>query len=94
MGFCSCSTLPPPPHFAVFAYGATGAGKTHTMLGSQDDPGVMYLTMKELYTRMDQMKDEKVFELAFSYLEVREHTHMHTLIQYACALYGSVHYFE
>ncbi|XP_012674901.1 kinesin-like protein KIF18A isoform X1 [Clupea harengus] len=54
----------------VFAYGATGAGKTHTMLGSTDDPGVMYLTMKELYSRMDQMKDEKVFEVAFSYLEV------------------------
>ena len=26
----------------VFAYGATGAGKTHTMLGSQDTPGIMY----------------------------------------------------
>uniref|UniRef100_A0A803YB03 Kinesin-like protein n=1 Tax=Meleagris gallopavo TaxID=9103 RepID=A0A803YB03_MELGA len=29
----------------VLAYGATGAGKTHTMLGSPEDPGVMYLTM-------------------------------------------------
>ncbi|KAL2076650.1 hypothetical protein ACEWY4_027753 [Coilia grayii] len=54
----------------VFAYGATGAGKTHTMLGSEGDPGVMYLTMKELYSRMEQMKEEKVFELAYSYLEV------------------------
>ncbi|XP_035376866.1 kinesin-like protein KIF18A [Electrophorus electricus] len=54
----------------VFAYGATGAGKTHTMLGSSDDPGVMYLTMKELYNRMDLIKEEKVFDMAFSYLEV------------------------
>ncbi|XP_048086841.1 kinesin-like protein KIF18A isoform X3 [Alosa alosa] len=54
----------------VFAYGATGAGKTHTMLGSTDNPGVTYLTMKELWSRMEQVKDEKVFELAFSYLEV------------------------
>uniref|UniRef100_A0A8B9KPD7 Kinesin family member 18A n=1 Tax=Astyanax mexicanus TaxID=7994 RepID=A0A8B9KPD7_ASTMX len=54
----------------VFAYGATGAGKTHTMLGSSDNPGVMYLTMKELFSRMDQIKEEKVFEVAFSYLEV------------------------
>ncbi|XP_023280052.1 kinesin-like protein KIF18A isoform X1 [Seriola lalandi dorsalis] len=54
----------------VFAYGATGAGKTHTMLGSQDDPGVMYRTMKELFKRMDDAKEEKVFTVAFSYLEV------------------------
>ncbi|KAJ8394915.1 hypothetical protein AAFF_G00040380 [Aldrovandia affinis] len=54
----------------VFAYGATGAGKTHTMLGSENQPGVMYLTMKELFDRIDQVKDEKIFDIAFSYLEV------------------------
>uniref|UniRef100_A0A667XYJ3 Kinesin-like protein n=1 Tax=Myripristis murdjan TaxID=586833 RepID=A0A667XYJ3_9TELE len=54
----------------VFAYGATGAGKTHTMLGSQNDPGVMYRTMKELFRRMDEVKEDKVFDVAFSYLEV------------------------
>ncbi|CAL8243732.1 unnamed protein product [Lota lota] len=54
----------------VFAYGATGAGKTHTMLGTPDDPGVMYRTMKELYKRMDDVKEEKVFDVACSYLEV------------------------
>lgn len=54
----------------VFAYGATGAGKTHTMLGSQNNPGVMYRTMKELFKRMDEAKEEKEFTVAFSYLEV------------------------
>ncbi|XP_061101701.1 kinesin-like protein KIF18A isoform X1 [Conger conger] len=54
----------------VFAYGATGAGKTHTMLGSENTPGVMYLTMKELFSRIDQVKDEKTFNVAFSYLEI------------------------
>uniref|UniRef100_A0A8P4GKY1 Kinesin-like protein n=1 Tax=Dicentrarchus labrax TaxID=13489 RepID=A0A8P4GKY1_DICLA len=54
----------------VFAYGATGAGKTHTMLGSQNDPGVMYRTMKDLFQRMDDAKEEKEFAVAFSYLEV------------------------
>lgn len=56
--------------FAVFAYGATSAGKTHTMLGSQNDPGVMYRTMKELFRLMDDAKEEKEFAVAFSYLEV------------------------
>ncbi|XP_062918558.1 kinesin-like protein KIF18A isoform X2 [Mobula hypostoma] len=55
---------------SVFAYGATGSGKTHTMLGSEDQPGVMYLTMLELYERIEQMKDEKICEVAVSYLEV------------------------
>ncbi|KAM6321717.1 kinesin-like protein KIF18A [Podargus strigoides] len=54
----------------VLAYGATGAGKTHTMLGSPEDPGVMYLTMMALYNCMDQIKEDKVCNVAVSYLEV------------------------
>ncbi|OXB70749.1 UNVERIFIED_CONTAM: hypothetical protein H355_012860 [Colinus virginianus] len=53
----------------VLAYGATGAGKTHTMLGSPEDPGVMYLTMMALYNCMQQLK-EKICNIAVSYLEV------------------------
>ncbi|KAM4016765.1 kinesin-like protein KIF18B [Anomaloglossus baeobatrachus] len=55
---------------SVFAYGATGAGKTHTMLGSEADPGVMYLTMIELYQRIEAIKEEKSCEVLISYLEV------------------------
>ncbi|XP_072282251.1 kinesin-like protein KIF18B [Pyxicephalus adspersus] len=55
---------------SVFAYGATGAGKTHTMLGSAADPGVMYLTMVELYQRIEAIKEEKSCEVVISYLEV------------------------
>lgn len=54
----------------VFAYGATGSGKTHTMLGSSEKPGVMYLTMKEMYDRMERLKNEKSCDVAVSYLEV------------------------
>ncbi|XP_029894780.1 kinesin-like protein KIF18A [Aquila chrysaetos chrysaetos] len=54
----------------VLAYGATGAGKTHTMLGSPEDPGVMYLTMMALYNCMDQIKEDKTCNVAVSYLEV------------------------
>uniref|UniRef100_A0A8C8VQR9 Kinesin-like protein n=1 Tax=Pelusios castaneus TaxID=367368 RepID=A0A8C8VQR9_9SAUR len=54
----------------VLAYGATGAGKTYTMLGSPKDPGVMYLTMMDLYNCMDQIKEDKLCTVAVSYLEV------------------------
>lgn len=39
---------------SVFAYGATGAGKTHTMLGSLDQPGVMVNTLHDMFTRMKE----------------------------------------
>ncbi|XP_038621099.1 kinesin-like protein KIF18A [Tachyglossus aculeatus] len=54
----------------VLAYGATGAGKTHTMLGSPEEPGIMYRTMVNLYNSIDQIKEEKLCSVAVSYLEV------------------------
>ncbi|XP_054246555.1 kinesin-like protein KIF18A [Indicator indicator] len=54
----------------VLAYGATGAGKTYTMLGSPEDPGVMYLTMMALYNCINQIKEDKICNIAVSYLEV------------------------
>ncbi|KFQ77279.1 Kinesin-like KIF18B, partial [Phoenicopterus ruber ruber] len=55
---------------SVFAYGATGAGKTYTMLGSEKSPGIMYLTMVELYKRIEARKEEKSCEVLVSYQEV------------------------
>lgn len=33
----------------VFAYGATGSGKTHTMVGDAADPGLMVLSMNDIF---------------------------------------------
>ena len=35
----------------VFADGATGAGKTHTMMGSAEDPGMIPRAVSDLYGR-------------------------------------------
>lgn len=64
------ATLRPTLSPAVFAYGATGAGKTHTMLGTEGDPGIMYLTTMELYRRLEACQEEKRFEVLISYQEV------------------------
>ncbi|KAH3745191.1 kinesin family member 10 [Pelomyxa schiedti] len=41
----------------VFAYGATGSGKTHTMIGNpQYGPGVMGLAMRELFEKISTDK--------------------------------------
>lgn len=58
----------------VFAYGATGCGKTHTILGTLEQPGVIFLTMKELYMRMDELKDTKHLDISLSYLEIYNET--------------------
>lgn len=37
----------------VFAYGATGAGKTYTMLGTEEEYGLMGLTFQEMFKKID-----------------------------------------
>lgn len=59
---------------SVFVYGVTGAGKTYTMIGHDDSPGITYLTMKELFTQMENLKNNYDFELRMSYLEVYNET--------------------
>lgn len=54
----------------VFAYGATGCGKTHTITGTKEEPGIIFLTMKELFERIDELRDEMHVELSLSYLEI------------------------
>lgn len=54
----------------VFAYGSTGSGKTYTMVGTQDDPGLMVLSLHMIFDliRKDNSGDE--FVVTCSYLEV------------------------
>ena len=58
----------------VFAYGATGCGKTHTITGTVQAPGVIFLTMQELFERIGEREDEKVTEVSLSYLEIYNET--------------------
>ncbi|XP_050073738.1 kinesin-like protein KIF18A [Anopheles maculipalpis] len=55
---------------SVFVYGATGAGKTHTMLGNTDCPGITFLTMKELFRQIESLSELRKFDIGISYLEV------------------------
>jgi kinesin family protein 18/19 len=58
----------------VFAYGATGCGKTHTITGTAQQPGIIFLTMQELFERIQDLKEEKVIEISLSYLEIYNET--------------------
>ncbi|KAI1077310.1 kinesin-domain-containing protein [Whalleya microplaca] len=58
----------------VFAYGATGCGKTHTITGTTQMPGIIFLTMQELFEKIADRSDEKHTELTLSYLEIYNET--------------------
>ncbi|XP_068309167.1 kinesin-like protein KIN-8A [Pyrus communis] len=59
---------------SVFCYGATGAGKTYTMLGTLDNPGVMVLAIKDLFTKIRQRSCDGNHVVHLSYLEVYNET--------------------
>ena len=42
----------------VFAYGPTGAGKTHTMTGSTEEPGVMVLALQQMFRTIEENKHD------------------------------------
>ncbi|KAK6077117.1 kinesin motor domain-containing protein [Seiridium cupressi] len=58
----------------VFAYGATGCGKTHTITGTSQMPGIIFLTMQELFEKISDRSDEKHTEISLSYLEIYNET--------------------
>ncbi|KAK3646464.1 tubulin-dependent ATPase kip3 [Elasticomyces elasticus] len=58
----------------VFAYGATGCGKTHTITGTAQQPGIIFLTMQELFEKVDELQTEKESEITLSYLEIYNET--------------------
>ncbi|KAK4683985.1 hypothetical protein P7C73_g6222, partial [Tremellales sp. Uapishka_1] len=54
----------------VFAYGATGCGKTHTISGSPEDPGVIIRTMEWLFENIEENKDQHDTFIELSMSEV------------------------
>ncbi|XP_041740512.2 kinesin-like protein KIF22 [Coregonus clupeaformis] len=58
---------------SVFAYGPTGAGKTHTMLGSQEQPGVIPRAVRGVFNlvKAKEREDEGWdYSIGMSYLEI------------------------
>jgi centromeric protein E len=53
----------------VFAYGQTAAGKTHTMLGSKSNPGVLPLAVNEIMEAISRAR-HRAFLIRCSYIEI------------------------
>ncbi|KAM9837305.1 kinesin-like protein KIF22 isoform 1-T2 [Aulostomus maculatus] len=72
------SVKPVLPHIlagqnaSVFAYGPTGAGKTHTMLGSSEQPGVIPRAVREVFKLVKAKGEDEGWDysIGMSYLEI------------------------
>lgn len=53
----------------VFAYGQTSSGKTFTMNGSENDPGIIHRAVKDVFDIV-QKHDEREFLIRVSYMEI------------------------
>ena len=55
---------------ALFAYGATGSGKTYTILGNKEEPGMVSHIIYDLFSMKDNAVNEKIVSFKISYIEV------------------------
>jgi centromeric protein E len=53
----------------VFAYGQTASGKTYTIRGTEESPGIIPLSIRELFSRMEAAKDRK-YSVRVSFFEL------------------------
>ena len=57
----------------IFAYGATGCGKTFTITGTPEQPGILFLALEELFQKIEDQTDRKI-SVQVSYLEIYNET--------------------
>ncbi|PNJ87616.1 KIF19 isoform 1, partial [Pongo abelii] len=56
----------------VFAYGPTGCGKTYTMLGTDQEPGIYVRTLNDLFHAIEETSNDMEYEVSMSYLEIMQ----------------------
>lgn len=52
------------------AYGQTGSGKTYTMIGTDDNPGLYFYSVEELFEKINQRKKLIDYEIGVSFVEI------------------------
>jgi kinesin family protein 22 len=58
-------------HTTIFAYGITGSGKTHTMQGTADQPGLIPRSAQHITNLIASRRNENLkITLKMSYLEI------------------------
>lgn len=53
----------------IFAYGATGAGKTYSMFGTDSSPGIIPQSLSNLFNEIERLEDKEIL-IKIWYLEI------------------------
>jgi len=69
IGFSVVKTTMEGYHGVVFAYGQTSAGKTHSIHGGQDDPGMIPRAVQAMFEYIENTTDRD-FLIQVSYMEI------------------------
>lgn len=48
-------------HGTIFAYGQTSSGKTHTMLGTMENPGIIRMAAEQIFEEIHRCAAGKSF---------------------------------
>ena len=68
-------------HTCIFAYGQTGSGKSYTMMGSEEQPGLIPRTCEDLFERIQSNDNPSIsYSVRVSYFEVYNE-HVRDLLQ-------------
>lgn len=54
----------------IFAYGVTSSGKTHTMMGDEDTPGIVPHAVSDLFGHISESERSKIFNVSVSMIEI------------------------
>ncbi|XP_013920380.1 PREDICTED: centromere-associated protein E [Thamnophis sirtalis] len=57
----------------IFAYGQTASGKTYTILGTKDGPGILAMAINDVFNTICRIPDRE-FLLRISYMEIHNET--------------------
>ncbi|OJD14654.1 hypothetical protein AJ78_05007 [Emergomyces pasteurianus Ep9510] len=58
-------------HTCIFAYGQTGSGKSYTMMGTEEQPGLIPRTCEDLFQRIESSESPDIsYNVRVSYFEV------------------------
>ena len=69
-GLPGAPAIPVPVLLAHPPCSAPGCGKTHTMLGTDLEPGIYVRTLNDLFRAIEETSDDMEYEVSMSYLEV------------------------
>jgi kinesin family protein 18/19 len=54
----------------IFTFGTAGTGKTYTMFGNGEEPGIMIRTLNDLFNQLREKDLEFYYQIQLSYIEV------------------------